>query len=888
MNFLAQLLRRKQMQDDISEEIRLHLAQKCEELVEAGMPREAAEATARREFGDVTQIEEYGREIWTWPRVEELLFDIRYGLRMLRRNPGLTAVMLLTLTLGIGATTAIFSVVNAVLLRPFPYFHPERLVALSERNASFHVMNIALPNLRDWQARNNVFESIEAFRSVDVTLTGRGDPQRLQTRQVSAGFFPMLAITPILGRPFTAADDKPDARPVVLLSDSFWLREFGRDPAVLHKQLVLDGQPYTVVGVVPSSRCHASWRQMDVFTPLGLVENAIGGPAHRDVHQGVWAYGRLKPGVRLQQAQAEMSVIADQLARKYLVDQGQGVTVQPLMEHTLKQVRRPLYLLLLAVGLVLLIACANVANLLLSLGIVRRREIAVRSTLGAGALRLARQHLCESILLALISGVLGVLVAYVGTAALAGLARDALPRIEDVSIDHSVLLFVFVTSLLTGIAFGVFPALMALRVNPNEVLKDTSYGARQGLTRVGARAFLAAGQLALSLVLLVATGLSLKSFYNLIRADLGFQPHDVLTATLRLAGPKYASNEQRTRFITRLMQKLAMLPDVKAVGAIQPLLGGSVTDFRIAGHPAPLPGNEPYLELATVTPGTLPALSAKLLRGRYFDANDNHDTPLAVIIDEKFADQAWPGENPLGKRLNLDLGTSPEFVAGGNVVGVVRHLELLAGMVPPLPEAFVSKQQVCMSRAVDVGVWCNPPDGESLVISVNGNPSSLEPLLRDGLYSLDPDLAIYDVRPLTEITNSSFAPQQLLVILLSILAGIALLIAGAGTYGAMFYMVAGRTAEIGVRRALGANRTHVLRLVLNLGLSIVLSGLAVGVIASLILGRVLRPALFGVTPTDPLILGSVAGLLLVVALSASYIPARKAMKLDPLAAVRHE
>jgi predicted permease len=888
MNFLVQLLRRKQMQDDISEEIRVHLAQKTEELVEAGMPREEAEAAARRQFGDVTQIEEYGREIWTWRRVEELLFDIRFGLRMLRRNRGLTAIILLTLTLGIGATTAIFSIVNAVLLRPFPYFHPERLVVLSERNASFPVMDIALPNLRDWQARNDVFESIEPFRSVDVTLTGHGDPQRLQTRQVSAGFFPMLGIKPILGRPFTAVDDKPDARLVVLLSDSFWTREFGRDPSVLHKQLVLDGQPHTVVGVVPTSRCHVSWRQMDAFTPLGLVENVIGGPAHRDVREGLWAYGRLKPGVTLQQAQAEMSMIAGQLVQQYPVNQGQGVTVQPLMEDTLKRLRRPLFLLLLAVGLVLLIACANVANLLLSLGIMRRREIAVRSTLGVGALRLARQHLCESVLLALMSGVLGVLVAYISTAVLGRLAHGILPRIEEVSIDGLVLLFAFVMSLLTGIAFGVFPALLALRVEPNEVLKDTSHGSRQGLTRVGARAFLAAGQLALSLVLLVATGLSLKSFYNLVRNDLGFQPENVLTATLRLSGTKYASNEQRTQFTSRLMQNLATLPDVKAVGAIQPLTGGTLTDFRIEGKPAPLPGNQPYLELANVTPGALSVLSVKLLSGRYLNASDNRDAPLAVIIDEKLAARAWPGENPLGKRLNLDLGDSPEFDAGWRVVGVVHHVELLEGVSPGLPEAFVSQQQLCMSTAVGVGDWCNPRGGESLAISVNGNPSSLEPLLRDGLYSIDPDLALYGVRPLTEIRNSFFAPQQLLVVLLSILAGIALLIAGAGTYGAMFYMVAVRTAEIGVRRALGAKQTDVLRLVLKSGLSIVLSGLAVGVVASLILGRVLRPTLFGVTPTDPLIFGSVAGLLLLVALSASYIPARKAMKLDPLEAVRHE
>ena len=883
----SRFLNRDQWDEERARELEAYLEIETDENISRGMPPEEARYAAKRKLGNTALVREEIYRMNSVRFIETLLDDLRFAFRMLRRNPGLTAIILLTLTLAIGASTAIFSVINAVLLRPLPYSHPERLVALSERNASFSVMNITLPNLRDWQAQNKVFEDIQAFRSVDVTLTGRGDPQRLQTRQVSAGFFPMLGIEPILGRPFTAVDDKPDARPVVLLSDSYWTREFGRDPAVLHKQLVFDGQPYTVVGVVPTSRCHMSWRQMDAFTPLGLVENLIGGPAHRDLHQGVWAYARLKPGVTQQQAQAEMSAIADQLARQYPVNQGQGVTVQPLMTHALKLFRRLLLLLMLAVGFVLLIACANVATLLLSLGIVRRREIAVRSTLGVGAIRLARQHLCESVLLALISGVLGVLVAYIGTAALAGLARDALPRMEEVSIDHSVLLFAFVVSLVTGIAFGVFPTLMALRVDPNELFKDTIHGSRPGLTRVGARAFLAAGQLALSLVLLVATGLSLKSFYNLVRADLGFQPEHVLTATLRLAGSKYATNEQRTRFTTKLLQKLATLPDVNAAGAMQPLLGGSLTDFRIEGHPAPPPGHEPYLELATVTPGAFPALSAELLRGRYLNANDNHNAPLAVIVDDKFADRAWPGENPLGKRINLDLGASPEFDAGWKVVGVVRHLERLTGMTPPLPEAFVPQQQLCTSTAADSAI-CNPPDGENLAISVKGNPSSLEPLLRDGLYSLDPDLALYDVRPLTEITNSSFAPQELLVVLLSILAGIALLIAGAGTYGVMFYMVAGRIAEIGVRRALGAKRRHVLRLFFGLGLSIVLSGLAIGLIASLILGRVLRPTLFGVKPTDPLIFVSVAGLLLIVALLASYIPARKAMKLDPLAAVRHE
>ena len=876
--------RRKQ---ELDEEIQAHLRMAAEDRIERGEDSGSARVEVLREFGNVALVEDVTRDVWSWKWLDDLSQDLHSALRMMRRNPGLTAIILLTLTLGIGATTAIFSVVNAVLWRPLPYFHPERLMMLAERNASFHVMNITLPNLRDWQAQNRVFESMEGVRSADVTLTGHGDPQRLQTRQVSAGFFPMLGIKPILGRPFAAVDDKPDARPVVLLSDSFWAREFGRDPAVLHKQLVLDGQPFTVVGVVPSSGGPGSWRQMDAFTPLGLMENAIGGETHRDAHQGVWAYGRLKPGVTLQQAQTEMSAIAEQLAQQYPVNQGQGATVLPLMERTLKPVRRLLLLLMLAVGLVLLIACANVANLLLSLGIVRRREIAVRSTLGVGALRLARQHLCESILLALMSGVLGVVVAYVGTAALTKLAQDALPRIEEVSIDSSVLLFALAISLLTGVVFGVLPTLMALRVEPSELLRDTSHGSRQGLTHVGPRAFLAAGQLALSLVLLVATGLSLKSFYNLVRSDLGFQPENVLTAKLRLAGTKYATNAQRMRFTDTLIQKWATLPDVKAVGAIQPLLGGSITDFRIEGHPAPRPGHEPYLELATVTPGAFPALSVKLLSGRYFNAKDNRDAPLAVIIDDRFADQAWPGENPLGKRLDLDLGSSSEFHAA-QVVGVVGHLELLGGMAPPLPQAFLPQEQLCTPAAADLGIWCSNSGGESLVVSVKGDPASLEPWLRDGLYSLDPDLALYDVLPLSELTNSAFAPQQLLVTLLSILAGIALLIAAAGTYGVMFYMVAMRTTEIGIRRSLGANPAQVLGLVLKVGLSIVLSGLAAGVLASLILGRVLHPTLIGVTPTDPLIFGGIAGLLLIIASSALYIPARKAMKLAPLEAVRHE
>jgi predicted permease len=883
------MLRRKRSSDDFNAEIESHLQLEIEELKQRGLGDEEARDAAIRTFGNVTLATERFYESGRWLWWDSLRQDIRFATRTLRRNSGLTALIMLTLALGIGANTAIFSVVRAVLLRPFRYSDPERLVVLAEHSPGLPLMYISLPNLHDWQAQNTVFESIEGFRSADVTLTGYGDPQMLETRQISSNFFRMLGIEPILGQAFTKADDRRDATRAVLLSDSFWASEFGRDPSVLHKQLILDGQPYIVVGVIPSSRCHMTWRRVDVFTPLGLMEDAIGGPAHRDLHQGVWAYGRLKPGVTLQQARADMDEISRRLAQQYPSDQGQGVNVEPLMDSLVSRARTPLVLLMVAVSLVLLIACANVANLLLSRGIVRRREIAVRRALGVSGLRLARQQVCESLLLALMGGALGILVAYVSTAALTRLAESTLPRMEEVSLDGSVLLFALLMSLLTGIAFGMFPALLALRVDPSEVLKDTTYGTRHGLTRLGPRAFLVAGELALSLVLLVATGLSIKGLYNLAQINLGFQPSNVLTASIRLAGSKYAGDADRAQFINRFVQSLTSLQSVDAAGAIQPLSGGAQTDYHVEGRPIPTPGNEPYLELATVTPEALAALSVKLMRGRHFNDSDNSDAPLAVVIDDKLAEEAWPGQDALGKRLELNLGNASAFQkAQWTVVGVVHHLELYGGVAPTLPEAFVPQMQLCASRGSGAGSWCNPRGGAGLVISSDEPRSSLVPAIRDELYTLDPNLALSEVRPLTEITESYTAAQQLLAILMSVLAGIALILAGVGTYGVMSYMVAGRTAEIGVRRALGAKQAHILRLVFNQGICISLAGLGLGILASFVLGRIVHLKLFGLTAADPLVLGCVSGLLLMVALMASYIPAWKAMQLDPIEAVRHE
>ena len=878
MNLIVQLFRRKQLQDDLSEEIHLHLAERTEELVDAGMLRDEAAAAARREFGDVTQAEEYAREMWCWPRLEELLFDIRYSLRLLRKNPGFTAVVLLTLAIGIGANTAIFSVVNAVLLRPLPFPEPDRLVFLTENCRDIPEMFISMPNLRDWQSMNTAFEGIAGARRHGATMTGRGEPQRLETREVTAGLFPTMGVQPIMGRTFTADDDRVTSQPTVVLNETFWNREFERDPRVLGMQLELDGKPYTVIGVVPARGFRLIWNghDVDAYTSLGRLEKQLGGRAD---HYGIYGYARLKPGVTVEAARSEMRQIAAHLSERYpKTNLGQSAAVHPLLAERVEDIHRPLLLLMGAVGLVLLIACANVANLLTSLATVRRREIAVRSALGAGAARLARQFLCESILLSLLGGALGLITAYCVTAGasetLTGLPAALIPRVEEISVDHSVLFFTLVVSLLTGLVFGIFPALSAYRTDPNEVLKENTRTTGAGLSDMRLRNTLVATELALSLVLLVAAGLMIKSLFRLMQSDPGFRSDGVMTATLSLPPARYATDAQRRGFVRQLTEKISGLPRVQASGLKFPLLGPYEDNFVVEGKPRPAPGTEPYTEMSLVTPGALEAMGVKLVYGRYLNNSDDENAKPVCIVDDSLAKRYWPGSAAIGQRISTieTPSTPPQWTT---IVGVVHHVENNASGGPTLPGTYFPFAQ-------------RLSNGGSVVIHSGEDPNALIMAVRTVLHSLDPDLALYDVSPLSHVTHDRVAPRKLSVILLSILAGIAVLVAALGTYGVMAYMVTGRTQEMGVRRALGATPTDVMKLVMHEGICVALGGLLAGIITSLLLGHIVRPMLFGVKASDPVTFASVGVLLLAVALAASYVPARRAMRLNPLEAVRHE
>jgi putative ABC transport system permease protein len=781
---------------------------------------------------------------------------------MLLKKPGFTTVVLITLALGIGANTAIFSVVNGVLIQPLPFKKPDRLVAVREINPKFsnEPIGASFPNFKDWEEQNQVFEHIAAYSGQVLTLIGEDEPLRVSAQNVSSAFFAMLGAEPILGRAFLPEEEKTGQRKVVVLSHGFWQRRFGGDPAVLDRTLTLDGSAYTVVGVMPAG--FRFLRDADLWTPLNV-------PATLQQIRGarfLQVVARLKPGMSLEQARAGMGTLAQQLESEYSQsNSGWGVSLVTLQDKLVGNVKLGLLVLLGAVGFVLLIACANVANLLLTRGTTRQKEIAIRVALGAGRRRVIQQLLTESTLLALLGGGLGLLLALWGIDALRALSPSNLPRIEEIRIDRSVLAFALTVSLLTGLLFGLAPARQATRVDLQEALKEgggSSAGRRKLL-----RGLLVVSEIALSLILLVGAGLLGRSLLALLSVDPGFRTENLMTMELSLPQYKYRQEQQQTEFFQQLLERAESLPGVRAVAltTILPLSGNeSKNSFTIEGRDS---DGKNWARLQTISPDYFRTMSIPLLNGRPFSTHDaKAGAPDVVIINEIMAQRFWPDQDPVGKRILF--GDSGSTIVG--VVGNIRHTGLGAEHEPEmyLPVES-SRTMVLVARA----------DSEAIALAAP---------LRALVHSIDKDQPVENVRTMEEVVSRSVAQPRFLAILLSVFATLALALAAVGVYGVMAFSVAQRTREMGIRMALGAQPRDILRLVLGQGMVLAIIGVAAGLLGSFAITRLMSSLLYRVSATDPITFIVISLLLTGVALGASFMPARRALKVDPMVALRHE
>jgi putative ABC transport system permease protein len=799
---------------------------------------------------------------------------------MLLKKPGFTVVAILALALGIGANTAIFSVVNGVLLRPLPFEDPDRLVRIGEWSQQVPGMSISYPNLQDWRAQQQVFTQIAATRFNSYNLTGTDEPERLQGRDVSANFFDVLGVKPALGRSFLPEEDHANSNRTCILSHGLWQRRFGADPAIIGKQLTLSGQSYTVVGVLPQS--YRFGTPTDVFVPIGLKE-ATDMLASRDNHPGIYAYARLKPGVTFEQSVVEMKAIAQRLAQAYPKENANNsVTLIPLREYFVGDIRTSLLILLGAVGFVLLIACANVANLLLARAASRTREIAIRTALGAGRLRIVRQLLTESVLLALMGAVVGLLLALWGIDVLRTASLEAIPSVAEIKLDTSVFLFTLAVSILTGVICGLAPALQTSKPDLNESLKEGGRTGTAGATRHRIRNVLVVSEVALSLILLIGSGLLVKSFLLLRETETGFNPDNLLTMQLSYSAGE-GEGMKVANFFKQVEERIKALPGAESVALSNgvPMLGSSETSFAIEGRPPAEPGKRPMTVLFVTTPDYLRTMGIRLLRGRFFTEQDTRSSPLVAVIDEDFARQQFPNEDPIGKFLE---GNKELDIPHMEIIGVVSHVKNY-GLDTPGPvqaELYYAWNQVPEKFLPDVG------GSTSLLIRTSADPSALTAAVRREVQAIDPNQPVFNVNTMEQVLTDSLATQQLSMLLLSVFAGVALILAAVGIYGVLSYTVVQRTHEIGIRMALGARVTDVFKLVVGQAMMMVLLGIAIGLIGAFAITRVMASLLYGVSATDPLTFGLVSLLLATIALIACLIPARRATKVDPMVALRYE
>jgi putative ABC transport system permease protein len=800
-----------------------------------------------------------------------LINDIRYGVRALVRRPGFTLVAVVTLAVGIGASTAIFSVVNGVLLRPLPYPEPDRLVTLRESNSTKQPDSQVSPaNFLEWQRQNTVFASLAAYRSVSYNLTGDGNPERLLAGRVSPGLFTMLGTQPILGRDFLSEEDQVGREKVVLISHGLWQRRFGSDANIVSKTIKLNGENYTIVGVMPADFRLPDQRERELWTPIAFKDD------EKTFHQArfVDVIGRLKGGVSLDQAQAEMVTIANRISQEYPeANSGWTIKLTPVLDYALGSARTILWVLFCAVGLVLLIGCANVTNLLLVRATTRQREMAIRAALGARRSRIVRQLTTESLLLALLGGLVGWPLAIWGLQALLAVAPPDLPRLSSVTIDRSALLFSFGVTLLTAIAFGVAPAVQLAKVDLNRALKVSGGDGRQGIPQQRVGNLLISAEVALAITLLVGGGLLARTVWQLQRVKLGFDERNALTVTLQLPEKKYADDHSVGLFSQQLVQEISTLPGVEssAVARILPIMHNLPAGFYVEGRQRQPDNQLPLTNYSAVSPAYFKAMGIPLVAGRAFTDRDGENSPRVAIISESLAQHFFSGENPIGKRINVTTGQERYREIIG-IVGDVKQKGLTQETAPHTYEPFAQAPDRFMT----------------LVMRTSSDPMALVPAIRSKVLALDSDLPLQRVSTLDRVIANSIRPQRFTSAVLAVFAGVALFLAAAGLYGVISYSVAQRTRELGIRVALGAQVPDVMKLVLKEGMKFVLIGEVVGLAAAFGLTRLLSTLLFGVTPTDAPTFIGVTLMSTAVGLVACYIPARRATKVDPLVALKAE
>jgi putative ABC transport system permease protein len=800
-----------------------------------------------------------------------MLTDLRYAFRQLIKSPSFTAIAILTLALGIGACTAIFSVVNTVLLRPLNYPEPDRIVSIRETNLpQFPVFSVSPPNYLDWEKQTKSYEYLAAYTGADLNLTGDGEPQQLSGLKATAHYFDVYGVKPILGRMWLPEEDAQGKDHVVVLSYHFWQRVFGGAADVVGRSIQLNGEPYTVVGIAQVGFGLTS--KVEAWTPLAFKPEETANNARGDHYINV--VGRLRPGVTVAQARAELELLATQLAKQYPdSNKGWGIFLMLSQDYIVRDVKPVLYTLLGAVGCVLLIACANLANLLLARASARSREISIRAALGAGRGRLIRQLLTESVVLAVGGGVAGVILARWGLDALLALAPSSLPRISEIHLDSGVLIFSLALSIITGLVFGIAPAWLAARADVNEALKQGTRGSTEGGARGRLRSALVVLEVTFALMLLGGAGLLARSFMQLAHVDPGFTPENATLLQLSLPQKKYAMPEQQTAFADALLERVKVLPGVQWAGITHsmPLLGGYVLTFSIEGRPPIAPSDQPSASYYAVTPDYFRAMGIRLIRGRTFTPRDDAKAPRVAIINEAFARQFFPNEDPIGKRIDIDLGPD----AWREIVGIVGDIKQNG------PDQATSAQSYEPFAQ-------KPFSSIDLVIRTKGAPAALLGALRPAVYAVDKDQPVGAIRPLEEILADSIARQRFAMTLLSVFSVVALVIAAVGIYGVMAYNVVQRTGEFGIRMALGAQRGDVLRLVLTQGGKLVGLGLIIGLAATLAASRAMGSMLFNTSAQDPLTLGGITLLLGAVALAACLLPASRATKVNPIEALRAE